>query len=339
MSINKNMIYVYIKPTIISIVTAFLCIQKSGAQLNTISVHDPVIIQQDSLFYIFCTGRGISVWSSKDLKNWQKEKPVFDTIPWAVKEIVGFKNHVWAPDISFYNGQYHLYYSISTFGKNNSAIGLATNKTLNINDSNYQWIDHGQVFRSYAGKDRFNAIDPNFIVDENGTPWLTFGSFWGGIKLMQLQKDGMAASTANTTLYSIASRSSKDFAMVDSSITNSAIEAPFIFRKNNYYYLFTSLDLCCRGENSTYKIAIGRSTKITGPYVDKNGVDLLHGGGSIILTGDKNWYAVGHNGVAVLNGKDYIIFHGYDANDKGKSKLRLQELLWDGNGWPVISKQ
>ncbi|MBC7722253.1 MAG: family 43 glycosylhydrolase [Pedobacter sp.] len=316
-------------------ITAVLFCTKAQSQLHNISVHDPVIIQQDSMYYIFCTGKGISVWSSKNLTEWNKEKPVFDTIPWAVQEITGFKNHVWAPDISFYNEQYYLYYSISTFGKNNSAIGLATNKTLNKNDSNYKWIDHGKVLRSVAGKDRYNAIDPNFIIDENKTPWLTFGSFWSGIKLAQLQQDGKAVSTTNTELYNIASRNNKDFPMSDTSI-NSAIEAPFIFKKNKYYYLFVSLGFCCRGENSTYKIAVGRSEKITGSYVDKNGIDMLHGGGTILLTGDKNWYAVGHNGVAVLNGKDYTVFHGYDTNDKGKSKLLLSELLWDANGWPII---
>ena len=85
---------------------------------NKISVHDPVIIQQDSLFYVFATGRGITEWASTDLKNWTKQKPVFDTLPWAVDAVQGFKNYVWAPDISWYNGKYYLYYSISTFGKN-----------------------------------------------------------------------------------------------------------------------------------------------------------------------------------------------------------------------------
>lgn len=335
MNIKAHILKLTNKTAVIVMITAVLFCTKVQSQLHNISVHDPVIIQQDSMYYIFCTGQGISVWSSKDLTNWNKEKPVFDTVPWAVQEIKGFKNHVWAPDISFYNGQYYLYYSISTFGKNNSAIGLATNKTLNKNDSNYKWIDHGKVLRSVAGKDRYNAIDPNFIIDENKTPWLTFGSFWSGIKLVQLQQDGKAVSTTNTELYNIASRNNKDFPMSDTSI-NSAIEAPFIFKKNKYYYLFVSLGFCCRGENSTYKIAVGRSEKITGSYVDKDGIDMLHGGGTILLTGDKNWYAVGHNGVAVLNGKDYIVFHGYDANDRGKSKLLLTELLWDSNGWPII---
>jgi len=320
------------------LVVAVLFCNKMQAQVTNISVHDPVIIQQDSMYHIFCTGRGISHWSSTDLMHWQKEKPVFDTLPWAVQEITGFKNHIWAPDISYYQGQYYLYYSISTFGKNNSAIGLATNSTLNTKDSNYKWIDHGKVVRSYASKDRFNAIDPNCIIDEAGKRWLSFGSFWGGIKLVQLNTDGTTINASNSKMYSVASRSSKDYTMVDSTKNNSAIEAPFIYKKNKYYYLFASVDLCCRGEKSTYKIIVGRSTNITGPYLDKQGIDMLHGGGTILAAGDNNWYAVGHNGVASLNGKDYIIYHGYDKNDNGKSKLILQQLLWDVDGWPNISK-
>lgn len=332
-----------IKKTILITATTFLVVavlfcNKMLAQTTSISVHDPVIIQQDSTYHIFCTGRGISHWSSTDLIHWQREKPVFDTLPWAVQEITGFKNHIWAPDISYYKGQYYLYYSISTFGKNNSAIGLATNVTLNPKDSNYKWIDHGKVFRSYAGKDRFNTIDPNCITDENGNRWLCFGSFWSGIKLIQLNADGTSTSNSNTNVYSIASRSSKDFTMADSSQNNSAIEAPFIYKKSQYYYLFVSLDLCCRAEQSTYKIAVGRSTNIKGPYLDKQGIDMLHGGGTVLAAGDNNWYAVGHNGVASLNGKDYIIYHGYDKNDKGKSKLILQPLSWDNDAWPTISK-
>src|SRR6476619_7281486 len=104
----------------------------ADAQTDTlISVHDPVIIRQDSTYYIFCTGFGISVFSSTDMKNWKKEKAVFDTAPqWAVKEIPGFRGHIWAPDIIYHNGQYYLYYAVSAIGKNTSAIGVATNKTL-----------------------------------------------------------------------------------------------------------------------------------------------------------------------------------------------------------------
>ncbi|RZK92194.1 MAG: hypothetical protein EOO98_04040 [Pedobacter sp.] len=103
-------------------------------------VHDPVMIQQDGTYYIFCTGRGISVFSSKDMKSWTKQQPVFETAPaWGTTVAADFKNHIWAPDVSFHNGQYYLYYSVSSFAKNTSAIGVATNKTLNPADKNFKW--------------------------------------------------------------------------------------------------------------------------------------------------------------------------------------------------------
>src|SRR6516162_426217 len=108
-----------------------LCLITNAQTDTSISVHDPVIIRQDSTYYIFCTGFGVSVFSSTDMKHWKKEKAVFSSGPqWAVQTIPGFRGHIWAPDISYHNGQYYLYYAVSAFGKNTSAIGLATNKTL-----------------------------------------------------------------------------------------------------------------------------------------------------------------------------------------------------------------
>jgi arabinan endo-1,5-alpha-L-arabinosidase len=133
-------------------------------------VHDPVMIKQDSVYYLFCTGRGISMWSSKDMTNWKQEKPVFDTLPWAVQTIEGFRNLIWAPDISFHNGLYYLYYSLSAFEKNTSCIGVATNKTLNLGSANYKWADPGKLIQSVPGRDMWNSIDPSLVKDEKGIP-------------------------------------------------------------------------------------------------------------------------------------------------------------------------
>ena len=310
-----------------------------GQSLNNdtlIPAHDPVMIRQDSVYYLFCTGRGISVWSSTNMKNWKREKPVFDTLPWAVKAVNGFRNHIWAPDISFHNGLYYLYYSVSAFGKNTSCIGVATNKTLHPGSADYKWSDQGKVIQSVPGRDMWNAIDPNLITDEKGTPWLVFGSFWNGMKLVKLNAD-LKSVAQPEQWYTVASRK-RDFILPDSVAGDAAIEAPFIFRKGNYYYLFVSFDYCCRGEKSTYKMMVGRSEKVMGPYVDRDGVSMNLGNGSLLLEGDKKWFGVGHNAVADFNGNDYLIFHGYDANDKGKSKLRIEEIDWLG-GWPFIVKK
>src|ERR1700744_699105 len=158
-----------------------------GQPFPAISVHDPVIIRQDSTYYIFCTGKGISMFSSTDMKNWVTEKPVFDKAPeWTGKAVAGFTDRFWAPDISYHNGQYYLFYAISAFGKNTSCIGVATNKTLHTSSPDYKLVDHGKVIESVPGRDMWNAIDPNEVDDENGNHWLDFGSFWNGIKMVKL---------------------------------------------------------------------------------------------------------------------------------------------------------
>ena len=301
---------------------------------TSISVHDPVMIRQDGVYYVFATGRGISMWSSKDMQNWKKEKPVFNAPPeWPVKAVPGFRGHIWAPDISSHNGLYHLYYSISTFGKNRSCIGLATNKTLNPASPDYHWTDHGQVIESVPGRDEWNAIDPNLIVDEQKQPWLAFGSFWNGIKLVKLNADGrtIAQPQAWFTLASLPRTRPGS----DAAAGNGAIEAPFIFKKFGYFYLFASYDYCCRGEKSTYKMRVGRSEALIGPYLDKGGVPMTQGGGTLLLEGNADWHGVGHNAVCSFDGLDYLVFHGYDAKDKGRSKLRVEVLEWV-DGWPVL---
>ena len=299
-----------------------------------ISVHDPVIIRQDSTYYIFCTGQGITSFSSPDMKHWKQLKPVFDKAPqWAVEAIPSFRGHIWAPDISYHNGQFYLYYAVSAFGKNTSCIGLATNKTLDPLSKNFKWIDHGKVIQSIPGRDLWNAIDPNLITDNNNTSWMVFGSFWNGIKMVKLDST-LKAVAQPEEWYTVASRK-RDFILPDSVAGDAAIEAPFIYHHGKYFYLFVSFDYCCRGEKSTYKMMVGRSEKVTGPYADRDGVPMNLGGGSTVLEGDKNWYGVGHNAVAGFNGTDYLVFHGYDATDYGRSKLRIEKLLWR-NDWPVV---
>jgi arabinan endo-1,5-alpha-L-arabinosidase len=302
----------------------------------SIPIHDPVLTRQNGTYYLFGTGIGITVWSSKDRLNWTPEKPVFATPPaWAVRDVPGFKGHIWAPDISFSNGQYKLFYSISTFGKNRSAIGLATNKTLDPKSPDFKWVDHGPVLASVPGRDMWNAIDPNLVRDEQGTPWLTFGSFWNGIKLVQLRPD--LTAPAEPAQWRTLARRPRTATLTDSLPGDGAIEGPFIFRHGEYYYLFVSFDYCCRGPQSTYKMMVGRSRTVTGPYLDAAGTPLEQGGGTLVLAGDANWFGVGHNAVATFDKTDYLIFHGYDGHDNGRPKLRIEPLAWSTAGWPTVA--
>jgi arabinan endo-1,5-alpha-L-arabinosidase len=293
-------------------------------------------VEADSAWYLYCTGEGISAWTSVNGGDWQRLPPVFTKPPaWTLESVPGFKGHFWAPDISYYKGEYFLYYAVSSFGKNGSCIGLAVNKTLNPDSRDYHWIDQGKVVQSVPGRDRWNAIDPNLIVDTDGVPWLAFGSFWSGIKLVQLRADRRGPSTPEKW-FTIAARPESP-AYSDTVAGDAAIEAPFIFRKNDWYYLFVSFDYCCRGEKSTYKMMVGRSRSVQGPYLDKDGAAMTQGGGSLVLEGGPEWHGVGHNAVVSALDGDWLIFHGYDAKDRGKSKLRMKKLSWVDD-WPSVSK-
>ncbi|MDD3320425.1 MAG: arabinan endo-1,5-alpha-L-arabinosidase [Paludibacter sp.] len=336
-----------IKSIVFSFVLLSLIFSAQVSAQADIIVHDPVMIRQNNTYYVFCTGSGISVFSSTDMKNWKNEAPVFAKAPqWAVDSIPSFFGHIWAPDISFFNGEYYLYYSVSAFGKNTSCIGLATNKTLDLHDQNFKWVDHGKVIQSIPSITNWNAIDPNLIVDETGVPYLCFGSFWDGIKLVKLSPDAKSVDEDLRLIPTIASRKSNSDLYNPPAIEGNpvdaggnAIEAPFIFHKGKYYYLFASIDYCCKGEKSTYKMIVGRSEKVTGPYVDQAGMPMAKGGGTLVQQGNANWYGVGHNAVVSFDGIDYILFHGYDAHDEGKPKLIIEKLEWDSNGWPIAVKQ
>jgi arabinan endo-1,5-alpha-L-arabinosidase len=319
---------------------------RSNEPTADVRTHDPVMIRQGDTYYLFATGRGIDLWTSKDRVLWKRGQPVFATPPlWAVEAVPTFTGHTWAPDISYHDGKYYLYYSVSAFGKNTSCIGVATNTTLDPADPNFKWVDHGKVIQSIPGVTNWNAIDPNIITAEDGTPYMSFGSFWDGLKLVKLTPDRLKIAESPDNLPTIASRKRDPKAPNPEAppgnpvaAGGNAIEAPFIFKHGDYYYLFASIDYCCRGAKSDYKMIVGRSKTIPGPYLDRDGASLASGGGTILLTGDAKWYGVGHNAVATFDGVDYLIFHGYDASDaRARSKLRIEKLTWDEAGWPVVA--
>jgi arabinan endo-1,5-alpha-L-arabinosidase len=318
----------------------FFCLSSLFAQesvfITDVPVHDPVVIKQGDTYYLFCTGMGVAVWSSPDLKQWKKEAPVFSEAPqWAKGISPDFRNHIWAPDITYHNGKYYLYYSVSAFAKNTSAIGLAVNKTLDPKSPDFKWEDQGIVIQSVPGRDLWNAIDPNLVFDENGTPWLNYGSFWNGMKLVKLDNDLKTVMNGPEDWFTI-SRRPRTFELDDRNPGDGSVEAPFIFKKNDWYYLFVSFDYCCRGVNSTYKVVVGRSKDVKGPYLDKSGKSMFEGGGTLVVEGNENWHGVGHNSTYTFGGKDYLIMHGYDAKDNGRSKLIIRDISWDKDGWPLV---
>ena len=127
---------------------------------------------------------GIQQMTSKDRKTWTVlPQPVMTVIPgWTTDSVPGFVSHVWAPDVIQWHGRWWMAYSCSTFGKNGSAIGLLSSNSLRSN----MWKDEGCIVTSREKRDEWNAIDPNFVIDDNDQPWLVWGSFWDGIQLARL---------------------------------------------------------------------------------------------------------------------------------------------------------
>jgi arabinan endo-1,5-alpha-L-arabinosidase len=283
-----------------------------------LGTHDPAIIEAGGQYFLFQTGRGIPTKTSSDLKTWRAGPAVFSQNPAWIAQRVSGATDLWAPDISFYGGKYHLYYSASTFGSNKSCIGHATRTSL----TEGAWADQGPVVCSNpnGANDDWNAIDPNLAVDDKGAAWLSFGSFWSGIQQIALDESGARKGDSRV---GIATRMTND----------RAIEAPYIVRRCGYYYLFASFDACCRGADSTYKIMVGRSTSVGGPYADREGTAMLRGGGTLVLQGDSRWKGPGHNAVIKFGSGWINVYHAYAATD-GRSALRISELTWDADGWP-----
>lgn len=276
--------------------------------------HDPstMIRNTDGRYWIFTTGDGVWTMSSSNtnFSDWRAEQTPYTRTSWPswIRTYVpNFGGVFWAPEVINVNGQYRLYYSCSTFGSKNSCIGLATASSLSG-----PWTDKGVVVFSNSGTSE-NAIDAAVYANT----WLVYGSFFGGIRLANL-----SASTGkplNATRYALASGDA---------------EAPYILKNGNYYYLFINRGSCCQGVNSTsYRIQVGRSTSITGPYLDKSGRNLNSGGGTNLVVTTGRYIGPGHFGYG--NGK--VTYHFYDGQANGAAKLRITSLSWGSDGWPVVS--
>ncbi|MBM7540689.1 glycoside hydrolase family 43 protein [Amphibacillus cookii] len=284
-------------------------------------IHDPSMIREGDTWWVFGTGEvnrnGIRViYSHDEGRNWNEAPVVFpQPLSWWRQYVPNHTSNQWAPDIHYYNGRYWLYYSVSSFGSNQSIIGLLSTESI----ASGNWRDDGLVVRSTT-QNNYNAIDGELVIDAQGEPWLAYGSHWSGIKLTRLNAQTMKP-TGQT--YSIAARPNHP---------HGAIEAPSITYRDGYYYLFASFDSCCDGLNSTYNVVVGRSRNITGPYFDKVGNNMLYGGGTVFDSGNDKWVGPGHQ--FIYNNNLYVR-HAYDADRNGLPSLLINDLYWDNQGWPT----
>jgi arabinan endo-1,5-alpha-L-arabinosidase len=286
-----------------------------------IGVHDPSMAWDGHDYFLFATGGTLNVRSSADIFAWADAGNVFSAIPsWVTTTLGANPGSLWAPDISYFAGAFHVYYAGSTFGSNTSVIGLATTPTL----AQPTWTDQGLVVKSVSSDD-FNAIDPNVSFDANCAPWLAFGSFWSGIKMRKLDAATGKPATDDTTTYSLASRN------------GGAIEAASIVSHNGFYYLFVSFDACCQGVNSTYRTMVGRGTSINGPYFDMAGTDMMNGAAEQLLATEGRYIGPG-GGTAWKDGDTYLyVYHYYDGDGGGASKLQVRPIVFGADDWPTLA--
>ena len=293
--------------------------------------HDPTMTKEGDYYYVVITGDAqkpntyLPVKRSRDLVHWDELGPVFTALPaWVIAQLGTTPADAWAPDLVRVGDRWLLYYAASRFGTQNSVIGLASTSTLDPGAPGYGWRDDGMVMRSTSDVEDYNAIDPAYVDDGAGGAWLAFGSFWGGIKMRRLDPATGLLSTTDPTVYPLASRIAPD-----------AEEGPSIVRHGGYYYLFLSFDYCCRGVASDYRMVVGRSTSVTGPYLDQAGTPLTSGGGTEILRGYNEFVGTGGGSIYIGHDSAYLVNHYYDATDGGTPRLNVRPVRWRG-GWPQV---
>ena len=293
-------------------------------------IHDPSVIEAGGRFVAVGTGHegpthgAIQVRISSDGMAWTGAGVIGNGPPAWAETALGFKPlNVWAPSISRRGRTVFLYYCLSSFGHNTSAIGLMTNAAFDPAKPGEGWLDRGLVLMSKDGDD-FNAIDPFRIDLEDGRAFLAFGSFWSGIKLVELNPETGKLIRSDEPRVALASRN------------GGAIEAASILAHGGKFYLFVSFDQCCKGVASTYNIRVGRADRIEGPYRDKDGKAMVDGGGSLVLATTGRFIGPGGQEAVKASKGDMLAYHYYDGDSGGVSRLQVSPILWSADGWPEL---
>jgi arabinan endo-1,5-alpha-L-arabinosidase len=284
------------------------------------------MIKEKDTYYLYTTGMGVNILTSNDMKTWKNEGSIFalDQLPTWHKTFIPDQNgHLWAPDIHYRDGKYHLYYSVSAWMNFNSSIGYATNTTLNTSDSAYKWVDHGCVISHKNGGEGVNVIDPNVFIDKDGKVWLLYGSYKAGLRLVELDRaTGKLKDEVNPAL---------------TVLTTALGEGVFLLHSKGYYYIFASRGRCCSGVESTYQVVVGRAETIQGPYLSKEGESWVDNQYTLFLEGDYEQPGKGHNGFITENGITSMVYHAYTRSADGASLLAIQPMYEGEDGWPTLT--
>ena len=276
---------------------------------------DPTIIKANGLYYLYATGE--KIYRSNNMINWQYVRKVFEgkTRP----SFVDVSSY-WAPCITKQNNRYVLYFALSTWGGVDAAgIGVATASTpegpFDIANGNGKLFQSGEVGVK-------NSIDPNYI-EENGRKYIIWGSFYG-IYGIELNSDGLTVKDTRNKFQ----------------LAGTYFEAPYIYKRGGYYYLFGSIGSCCEGDNSTYQTVVGRSTSFTGPYTARNGGRMLDNSFEVLLSGNSVWAGPGHNSRIIEDnsGTTWMTYHAYikGQSNIGRTAL-IDEVKWSNDGWPYFT--
>lgn len=284
-------------------------------------VHDPTVIRDErGVYTLMSTNNLLAISQSTDMATWTSKGKLLSSVPtWMTSVYSGIEN-IWAPHLAKMGGKYWVYYCGSVFGKNTSLIGAMSSPTLDVSSPEYKWTDIGEVWRSTTAND-YNAIDPEILVDATGKAWMSFGSFWQGLRMIAIDPSTGKQLASNKTLYKPASRG------------GGAIEGPSTIQHGGWTYLFAPFDKCCDGANSTYRTMYGRSNTPTGTFFDESGKDMANGGGTQLLATYGRYVGLGGGSPFHDGRRDYFALHYYDRNRNGASYLQMREIVYGDDGW------
>lgn len=291
------------------------------------SAADPTVIRTDEGFYLYATQTNdywIPIYFSKDLVNWEFKRSAFRNATRPKPDVLPDGGAFWAPEIRYINGKYVLYFSWAKWGDGSKSYTAVATSDSPVGDFlNAKPLLITDDFGS-------NCID-QFYYEEDGKKYMFVGSF-NGIYVTELTDDGLSVK-----------RGADGKPVLKKQVCGRAFEGTNIYKKGKYYYLFASINNCCDGINSRYKVVVGRSEKLLGPYVDRKGKDMLDNSWELVLEGDgETFFGPGHNSIIIPDdtGTDWMIYHSYvkENGAVGGRLGMLDRIVWSADGWPTIKK-